>query len=89
MIHIRVDHNELNSQRKFGCGLGPELPEGDKWFYASERGADRADCLGCNPRGPVGLGVPASSMNGNAAQSHADPDGWARWVAFCERNGHS
>lgn len=42
------------------------------------------------PIGPMAtehLGVPASSMNGNAAQASADPARWANWVAFCERNG--
>jgi hypothetical protein len=33
------------------------------------------------------IGVPASSMNGNAAQKGADPERWANWLAFCERNG--
>ena len=64
MIHIRVDGESLNSKRKFGCGLGPELPEGDVYFFASESGADRADCPGCNPSGPRRLGTPLSELSG-------------------------
>ena len=88
MIHIRVDQSELNSGRRFACGIGPALPEGDKWFYQSEFGASKADCPGCNPRGPEPVGWPASEMDGNAANRHNNPDGWARWVAFCDANGH-
>ncbi len=33
-------------------------------------------------------GIPASAMNGNAMARHADPAGWANWVAFCDANGH-
>lgn len=87
MIHIRTDQSEFNSQRKFACGIGPGLPEGDKWFYEGEYSASLADCPKCNPRGPEGIGWPAASMNGNAANRHADPDAWNRWVAFCDANG--
>lgn len=86
MIHIRVDQSEFNRDRRFACGI-EKLPEGDKWFYESE-GAFRADCPGCNPRGPQGAGWPASAMDGNASKRHANPDAWNRWVAFCEANGH-
>jgi hypothetical protein len=33
------------------------------------------------------LGIEASTMNGNAAQRHANPAAWENWVNFCERNG--
>lgn len=47
-IHIRIDDEELNSKRKFACGIGPDLPEGDTYYFESERRADRlADCPGC------------------------------------------
>lgn len=49
MIHIRIDYEEANSKRRFACGIGPELPLDDKYYFASERGADFADCPGCNP----------------------------------------
>jgi len=87
-LHIRVDHSNLNSERKFACGTGPALPEGDKWVYESESMADRADCPGCNPAGPVPLGVSARELDGNAAARHNKPEAWERWVAFCEANGH-
>lgn len=87
MLHIRIDYSELNSQRKFACGLGPGLPEGDKWVYEAEWSADRADCPGCNPRGHRRQGWSASSMNGNAAARHDDPEAWSRWLAFCDANG--
>ncbi len=87
MLHIRVDQNELNSQRKFACGIGPELPPGDKWVYESEHLAASADCPGCNPRGPEGVGWPAHSMDGNAANRRNNPEGWNNWLAFCEANG--
>jgi hypothetical protein len=88
MLHVRIDDNELNIHRKFACGIGPELPEGDQWVYASELRAARADCPGCNPAGPRPLGIPISALNGNASARHDDPAAWERWVAFCERNGH-
>ena len=88
MIHIRIDQSEFNSERRFACGIGPALPEGDQWFYESEHSAGRADCTGCNPRGPEGVGWPASAMDGNAANRLNNPDGWNTWVAFCEANGH-
>lgn len=86
MIHIRTDNWPDNSRREFACGI-TELPAGDKFFFASESSAYRlSDCPICNPR-PEVLGVPASSMNGNAAQRHEDPGAWDRWVAFCNACG--
>jgi len=64
MIHVRVDDEELNSKRRFACGIGPDLPEGDKYFFQSEYAADRADCPGCNPAGPRKLGTPLSELSG-------------------------
>jgi hypothetical protein len=87
MIHIRVDQQELNSKRKFACGIGPALPAGDQWYYDGEHGANKADCPRCNPDGPRPIGWPASSMNGNASARHADPEAWNRWLAFCAANG--
>jgi len=63
MIHVRIDDEELNSKRKFACGLGPDLPPGDVYFFQTESGADRADCLGCNPAGPRRLGTPISEIS--------------------------
>ena len=64
MIHIRVDDEDLNIKRRFACGLGPELPPGDKYFFAGESRADFADCPGCNPSGPRELGTPISQVCG-------------------------
>ena len=88
MIHIRTDAHELNSLREFACGIGPALPEGDKWVHAQEYGLHgMVDCPDCLPRRePVGW--PASSMDGNAANRHNSPERWANWVAFCDACGH-
>jgi len=62
MIHIRIDDSDLNSKRRFACGIGPELPEGDVYFFAAESASARADCPGCNPGGPGQPGTPFSEM---------------------------
>tara|TARA_R110002072_G_scaffold302699_1_gene487424 strand:+ start:11188 stop:11445 length:258 start_codon:yes stop_codon:yes gene_type:complete len=65
MIHIRTDNNEINSDREFGCGIGPELPKGDIYFFASEASAVyKSDCPGCNPGGPKKMGMPISQLSG-------------------------
>jgi hypothetical protein len=64
MIHIRIDNEKGNSQRKFACGLGPDLPEGDVYYFESESAAYRlSDCPGCNPDGPRQLGTPTSELS--------------------------
>lgn len=68
MIHIRVDNEELNSKRRFACGLGPDLPEGDIYYFEGEAGADRADCPGCNPGGPRQTGTPLSQLSGRPGE---------------------
>lgn len=68
MIHIRVDHEELNSKRRFACGIGPELPTGDKYFFEGESQVDRhADCQACRlalsyPEKPAKLGTSIAEM---------------------------
>lgn len=64
MIHIRIDTERENSRRRFACGIGPELPPGDVYFFASESRAERADCPGCNPAGPRPIGTPVSQLSG-------------------------
>lgn len=64
MIHIRVDDEIENSKRRFACGIGPELPTGDKYYFSSEAAARFADCPGCNPGGPAKLGTPISELSG-------------------------
>jgi len=73
MIHIRIDHEELNSKRRFACGIGPELPEGDVYFFEGEVAAYlKADCPGCNPGGPRQLGVPLSKLSGRPGHEGFD-----------------
>lgn len=70
MIHIRVDNNVENAQAMFVCGLTGKLPEGDKYFFASEDAAYRhADCPGCNPEGAKGIGTPLSQLSGRPGES--------------------
>lgn len=64
MIHIRIDHQAENSKRRFACGLGPELPPGDEYYFEGEGLAVLADCPGCNPGGPRKLGTPISQLSG-------------------------
>lgn len=64
MIHIRVDDEILNSKRKFACGIGPELPEGDMYVDDNDRAEYHADCHGCNPTGKRRLGTPLSELSG-------------------------
>lgn len=64
MIHIRVDDEVENSKSRFACGLGTDLPEGDTYFFVTETSSCRADCPGCNPGGPKGLGTPISQLSG-------------------------
>ncbi len=33
MIHIRIDDHADNSKRKFACGIGPDLPAGDTYWF--------------------------------------------------------
>lgn len=69
MIHIRIDDEIENRKRRFACGIGPELPEGDKYFFAGESAAYRhADCPGCNPGGPEQIGTPFSQLSGRPGQ---------------------
>ena len=72
MIHIRIDDEELNSKRRFACGLGPDLPKGDVYYFQNEAAADRADCPGCNPAGPRRLGTPISQLSGRPGQPGYD-----------------
>lgn len=68
MIHIRIDDEIENSKRKFACGIGPQLPPGDTYFFASESRSERADCLACNPDGPKPLGTPLSELSGRPGE---------------------
>lgn len=72
MIHIRIDNEKLNSNRQFACGIGPELPEGDKYYFAAEAASDLlADCPKCNPN-PRKLGTPLSQLSGQPGPGYAE-----------------
>ena len=71
MIHIRVDNEELNINRKFACGIGPELPEGDVWVETVMKAAaflgshpDVEHCPGCLGEKRPKLGTPISELSG-------------------------
>jgi hypothetical protein len=69
MTHVRIDNERTNDKRRFTCGLGPDLPAGDVYFFQGESQADRADCPGCNPAGPRPLGTPISQISGRPGHS--------------------
>lgn len=76
MFHIRVDDEIENSKRRFACGIGPALPEGDKWVGASEFGLHHmVDCPGC-AGDRVQLGTPLSELSGRPGHRGYDK--------FCE-----
>jgi hypothetical protein len=83
MIHIRIDNEELNSKRHFACGIGPELPEGDVYYFEGEAGALFADCPGCNPEGPRKLGTPISQLRGRPGEP-----GYAEFVRIAKSWGY-
>lgn len=83
MIHVRIDDNELNKDAKFACGIGWPLPEGDKYWFQTESGADRADCPGCNPSGPCQLGTPISKLSGRPGH-----EGYAKFVRIARSWGY-
>ena len=68
MIHIRVDNEQLNSKRQFACGIGPELPTGDIYYFEGEarRAGFRSEevCPGCYPEGKPKIGTPLSQISG-------------------------
>lgn len=83
MIHIRIDNEIENSKRKFACGVGPALPEGDQWFGASEIGAHhRVDCPGCMPHRQQ-IGTPLSELSGQPGKP-----GYERFKAIARSWGY-
>lgn len=83
MIHIRIDDEELNSKRKFACGLGPVLPTGDTYYFYTESRANRADCPGCNPDGPRRIGTPLSELSGRPGH-----EGYGKFCAIARSWGY-
>lgn len=85
MIHIRTDDEAENSKRRFACGLGPELPPGDTYFFNGEVAAlHRVDCPGClgghPPRQP---GTPLSELSGRPGHT-----GYSEFVRIAESWGY-
>lgn len=68
MIHIRIDNEVLNSKRRFACGIGPQLPPGDVYFFENEahKAGFRDDdvCPKCYPQGKPRIGTPLSGISG-------------------------
>lgn len=83
MIHI-VDSYEGDTRRQTLCGLPvPGLPEGDRFYFASEGMADvRSDCPVCNPN-PRRLGTPISELSGRPGEP-----GFERFRAIGESWGY-
>lgn len=72
MIHIRIDSERDNSKREFACGIGPALPEGDKWVGADEHGLHHmVDCPTCR-QSAVTLGTPLSELSGRPGHKGYD-----------------
>lgn len=62
------------------CNASPP----DDWYYCD----DDVPLFGIRYEPSEPVGIPASAMDGNAANRHSNPEGWDRWVAFCWANGH-
>ena len=84
MRHVRVDGQELNSKRKFACGLGPELPPGDDYVFDgdSQGMLDTVDCVGCGG-GRKQLGTPLSELSGRPGHQ-----GYERFRSIAESWGY-
>jgi hypothetical protein len=83
MIHIRIDGEFDNRKRKFACGLGPELPKGDKWVGEGEYGQHKmVDCPGCGGAKRQ-LGTPISELSGQSGKP-----GYDRFVAIARSWGY-
>jgi hypothetical protein len=65
MIHLRVDNEPSNTKRRFACGIGPELPDGDKYIFDGELGLyNMVDCASCIGSQLSQLGTPISQLSG-------------------------
>lgn len=65
MTHVRTDHQSLNSKREFRCGIGPSLPEGDRYVFEGEAHLHRmVDCPACGGSERRNLGTPISELSG-------------------------
>lgn len=83
MIHIRIDDEIENSKRRFECGIGPELPTGDKWVYRNEL-EHMVDCPCCLHGQPQRqLGTPLSELSGRPGHP-----GYAEFVRIAQSWDH-
>ena len=81
--HIRTDNETENSKRRFACGLGPELPDGDTWVGASEYGLHgMVDCQGCGGS-KLRIGTPLSDLSGQPGKP-----GYDRFVEIARSYGY-
>ena len=82
MLHVRIDDNPDNRDRRFACGIGPTLPEGDVYFHEAEPLSRSAAylisrpeceaCPGCFPTGRPQLGTPISQLSGRVGEPGFD-----------------
>lgn len=70
-------------ERTHWCRHCGQEPPAD-WYYCE----DDVPLFGVRYDPAEPIGIPASAMNGNAAERHKDPAAWDRWVAFCDSWGH-
>jgi len=83
VIHIRTDLEIENSKRKFACGIGPALPDGDTWVGDTQAGLHHmVDCPGCQPFA-VRLGTPISRLS-----SQPGTKGYDRFVEIAKSWGY-
>jgi hypothetical protein len=62
VIHVRIDGEAGNDRRRFTCGIGPSLPEGDTYVFDGESELHgMVTCVGC---GGKTLGTPISQLSG-------------------------
>lgn len=62
-VHLRIDNEIENSKRKMACGIGPVLPEGDKYVFEGEGLFHMVTCKECGG-GPQQFGTPISELSG-------------------------
>ena len=83
MRHLRVDNEAENSKRRFACGIGPALPDGDTYVFGGEVGLHHTvDCPGCIPQAPP-LGTPISELSGRPGHK-----GYDRFVQIAKSWGY-
>ncbi len=83
MRHIRIDNEIENNKRRFACGIGPALPEGDSYAFEAEVGLHHTvDCPGCSPH-KQSLGTPISELSGRPGH-----DGYDHFVQIAKSWGY-